>query len=549
MDNNQDEATDLQRLMQGFVEQITGAVNTLTETVAGVKDDVAGLKHNVAEVSDELKELRVRVAVLEGTYSFPEPSPPRNSPAPASELSQEEAVEEAKPKQGHAEKQKKGRPSVLHEIAQASRRQSIDAIIPTRTSTNDESDPFDVKSVKGSIFREIASSERQVASSGEVVMRQAKECNVRIDSFQLSKVTKAIKAIMNFQEEENTKVRVQKILSQACKEHLRSKYQLTQGQLGSLGITDLIRVIANETKVFSRPAFYKELEEALRHSRVMGWAVVSPVNHETFYHQQLKLISEFGRMLNIMLEGNKDWCPRIDDKPGGLIRLFKTCNDAEYFEHVWSCMTETKFKNMQEFFDQYTEIISDEYQLSVAVREIPYKCLTEHKERLRVYREKKANEKKIFSKPRVLKPLNAIEEGAYEVPDSDAEQSPAEEDDWRNYLPEPAAPTVTISADLKPDASLSIDLNESDEEEDEIPEHLHAVGPPTNSDKKYGCLQKILTGTCKRDNCKYLHHGPELVKAAKEMKLKIDKFVQGTSDSGAASQTSIMRREPSGTRA
>ena len=123
---------------------------------------------------------------------------------------------------------------------------------------------------------------------------------------------------------------------------------------------------------------------------------------------------------------------------------------------------------------------------------------------MRVYREKKANEKKIFSKPRVLKPLNAIEEGAYEVPDSDAEQSPVEEDDWRNYLPEPAAPTVAISADLKPDASLSIDLNESVEEEDEIPEHLHAVGPPTNSDKKYGCLQKILTGTCKRDNCKYL---------------------------------------------
>ena len=87
--------------------------------------------------------------------------------------------------------------------------------------------------------------------------RKEKECHITIEKFQLSKVAKAIRDILDFQEEEETTVRIQKVLSRNLKEHLRLVYNITHADLAKMDMADLFQIIARETRVYySTVAFY-----------------------------------------------------------------------------------------------------------------------------------------------------------------------------------------------------------------------------------------------------------------------------------------------------
>ena len=90
-----------------------------------------------------------------------------------------------------------------------------------------------------------------------------------------------------------------------------------------------------------------------------------------------------------MLECNRKWCPRIDDKEYGLIRLFKTLNDPAYVRYAFGCMGRLNFDTMGDFFEEYSATILDHYQVSLVTKELPYKGNQEHRERLKDYYEKK----------------------------------------------------------------------------------------------------------------------------------------------------------------
>ena len=154
-------------------------------------------------------------------------------------------------------------------------------------------------------------------------------------------------------------------------------------------MADPFQIIARETRVYSTVAFYNELKDSLAHVRIMDWSKVSAINHEVFYFQQLRMIDNFKRMLQIMLESNRKWCPRIDDKEYGLVRLFKTLNDPEYVRYVFGCMSTLQFDTMNDFFEEYLAVILDHYQVSLVTRELPYEQNQEPKERLKDYYEKK----------------------------------------------------------------------------------------------------------------------------------------------------------------
>lgn len=98
-----------------------------------------------------------------------------------------------------------------------------------------------------------------------MIMRKEKDCYITINKFQLSKVTKAIRDILDFQEEEETTVRIQKVLSRNLKEPLRLVYNITHADLARMDMADLFQIIARETRAFSTIAFYNELRDSLTH--------------------------------------------------------------------------------------------------------------------------------------------------------------------------------------------------------------------------------------------------------------------------------------------
>ena len=364
-------------------------------------------------------------------------------------------------------------------------------------------------------------------------MRREKECHITIDKFQLSKVAKAIRDILNFQEEEETTVRIQKVLSRNLKEHLRLFYNITHADLAMMDMADLFQIIARETRVYSTVAFYNELKESLAQVRIMDWSKVSAINHEVFYFQQLKLIDNFKRMLQIMLECNRKWCPRIDDKEYGLIRLFKTLNDPTYVRYAFGCMGRLKFDTMGDFFEEYSAIILDHYQVSLVTRELPYKSNQEHRERLRDYYEKKRqfsqNQKGSMSTAGRPHHIAHIREEIFES--DEEEQMYAQGNEDGIYESPPANHSETENMDTgisevvqREPSSVGEEVTKpSAESESTTVEELHAVMQQGHNAKttpvKFGCMKKMLHGKCEKPGCMYSHNEATVLQTARDIQL------------------------------
>ena len=412
------------------------------------------------------------------------------------------------------------------------------------------------KKATGKLLKELKRSTEAVSDQQVIVMRKEKECHITIDKFQLSKVAKAIRDIMDFQEEEQTTVRVQKVLSRQLKHHLLVKYNKSPADLAVMDIDDLFGIIAMETKVYSSVAFYEELKQSLAHSYVMDWSKVSAVNFEVFYFQQLKLIDNFKRMLQIMLVCNQRWCPRVDDKEYGLIRLFKSLNDPYYVKYAFGCMPSLKFDKMDEFFVEFQKTLLDHYETSLVYREFPFMNNIQHKNKLKDFHEKKRQSSYQEKSGKTAYKSNHVSH--VRMKDSDEESLDPYDLD---IMSDEDMPELKGDSD---DESVTDEVTKplsttSDKEESSRPEKvleptegddLLAVMQGQSSDKPreaYGCMKKMLHGKCDRIGCKYSHNESAMLKTARDMKEKLDAYLKSHSGQQARPQhPSVLRRDHPG---
>jgi len=349
--------------------------------------------------------------------------------------------------------------------------------------------------------------------------------------------------ILDFQEEEDTTVRMTKVLSKGMKAHLLAKYDITGATLQSMSIDELFHIIARETQVYSATAFYQALQEALGQPRMMDWNQVTPVNHETFYFQQLKLMNDFDRVLKIMLVKNREYCPRIDFKELGLIRLFKDINDKTYVKYCCADLTRTSYKTMGDFFEEYTEIAMGHYQLSLATRELPYAVNKVHEEKQKEY----------FNRRKELSSVNNfVKKDNHKLAHISVEQEMMSDTPvWKDSFP------VTESADHveDQDSADSISVASNDEHTtpqsldlyDQVQQELHAFGdtsdrPPIDK-KTFACLKKLLSGKCESGTCPYGHKPDVLEKGAREIRDKVDVYLASLGKSSDKPAYTVLQRD------
>ena len=401
---------------------------------------------------------------------------------------------------------------------------------------------------RGKLFQDMRDN-HDIPKRTVQVTRVEKDCPVKITNFRLGSVAKAMRDILDFQEEEETTVRMTKVLSKGMKAHLLAKYDITGATLQSMKIDELFHIIARETQVYSTTSFYQALQEALGQSRVMDWNQVTPVNHETFYFQQLKLISDFGRVLKIMLVKNRDYCPRIDFKEFGLIRLFKEINDKTYVKYCCADLTKTSYKTMDDFFDEYTEIAMGHYQLSLATRELPYAGNKVQEEKQKEYFQRR---RELSSGNHFAKKENPRESNPHKLSHISADQETESDTQvWKDAFP------VFESIDYieGQDSSDSVSINSNDEHAtpesrdpyDLVQQELHAFGDTTDRppvDKKnFACLKKLLSGKCESTSCPYGHKPDVLDKGAREIRDKIDIHLASSSKSPEKPAYTVLQRD------
>ena len=213
------------------------------------------------------------------------------------------------------------------------------------------------------LFKDIHDSEN-TPKNQVMYVRNVKECSVKIHEFRLSKVSKAIKDIIDYQQEEDTKVKVIKVLSPQMRQHLATMYQVTSTDLGQMGLDQLFGIIAQETQVNSIIQFYTELKEALSHINYVSYTHSDIHQFNKFYYQQLMVIDEFKRSLKIMLVSNLKHCPPVNDKEWGLIRLFKSLGGyGWYIRNRFAGQNLNHFQTMDEFFEEYKAKLVDDFAI------------------------------------------------------------------------------------------------------------------------------------------------------------------------------------------
>ena len=402
---------------------------------------------------------------------------------------------------------------------------------------------------KGKLFQNLHASEQAAAKTIVTVTRTEKDCNVRINDFSLANVCSAMKKIMEFQDREGTVVKMTKVLSPACKQHLRLKYNIKTGELAEMGMSKLFSIIAKETQIHSVSQFYSCLKEALTHIKLMDWHKVNPLNHETYYFQQLNLVDDFMMVFKIMILENKDVCPKIDTKDNGLLHLFKSFHAHHYWKHTWSGMKQ-KYTNIQTFMDEYLDIALEQYQCSLVFKEMPYVYsgysrsddkVNSYYDKKREYSRNLNNSKyksKDHSNSNILHNLYEDEHNSSEGSDNDT---------WRN-----ANAVGTHKQASQPryksedEDSISIASNDTREEdtEDESPDSdLAAFANHENNqklDKKnLACTRKLYTGKCDNLDCPYGHRPDILLRGAQESRAKLDAYIESHKDTAKIQDTSV----------
>lgn len=395
----------------------------------------------------------------------------------------------------------------------------------------------------GHLFKSIDASEQRVAKTVVNVTRTEKECNVKIERFTLGPVCKAIKAILEFQEREGTKANMAKVLSTSCKKHLKLKYNISSTDLPDMPMSTLFAVMSRETKVHSKVQFYDELKAAVGNVQLMDWDTkVNASTHEEYYFQQLSLAHDFMRIFRLMLPENKEFCPSINDKENGLIRLFRSYHARSYWKYLWPSMSQ-RYRTMQEFIDEYTDKAMQQYQLSQAMKSIPYSASSsKSSDREKQYYDKRREISKSFNsnynsysnksydKSKKTHSFSNINQ-KHSDSDSDDDQST-----WRNANPIESNQEQAISND---EDSLSEDSREEEqdkEDEDMLDNMLAAFANHSElkADKKdYPCLRKILSGKCELETCPYGHRREVLLKGAQDMKAKLTAYLSAQGEPNA----------------
>jgi hypothetical protein len=402
---------------------------------------------------------------------------------------------------------------------------------------------------KGALFRNLDATERQASKTIVSVTRVEKECKVYIQDFTLAKVCKAMKDIIEFQERESTVVKMSKVLSASCKKHLRIKHNIKSNDLASMSMSNLFACIAKETRVHSKVQFYNELKAALAHLNIMDWEKVTPSNHEAYYFQQLNLIEEFMLVLRIMLEENKEFCPMINDKENGLIRLFRGFHTYSYWKYIWGGMHQ-RYRTMQEFIDEYTESAMQQYQLSQVMKQIPYTTASKSSDKDKQYYDKKRevskslNRSNPYHRDKPSHSVNNINAGSGNSTDD------SEESTWKNAPPNSNRPTLEdVDSGSESENSLSVASNEGAADDDDMLDGVLAAfnDHQVKVDKKeLPCLRKLMSGKCEMDACPYGHKREVLLKGAQNMKTKLTAFENAQ---GSAAPFKVLSKEKYGKKA
>jgi hypothetical protein len=229
---------------------------------------------------------------------------------------------------------------------------------------------------KSVFLREAEASDAAAATKQVVIhLEPPSHKHIYLDSTELSDFTKFIIQWFEYEQINGLKLEPAQIVSRRIRNLLTYNNNITDEAFVKLTAEKFCGLMAKETKVYSKVQFVETLSHALRHMRVLDWSSVRPNSHEHFFQEILKRKSVFMRTFRIMMEENSRLCPPVSGKEYGSAYVFLNLIEEKYNKRVLAeipKISETNYRNIEEFLDTYVEKANEHYEASKAVRLIPY---------------------------------------------------------------------------------------------------------------------------------------------------------------------------------
>jgi hypothetical protein len=364
----------------------------------------------------------------------------------------------------------------------------------------------------------------------QVIKEPPSHRHIYLKSTKLQDYVKFVNDWMDYGIRHGINLEPAQIVSNTIRQRLLDKYEMTEQDFLKLSAEEFCQLMAGETRVFSVIAFAETLETALSHIKPMPWDKVTPANHEDFYNSVLRLNTVFERTVNILMEMNSEFAPRLDDKKWGLAVIYLRKIDKGYREVVLAEIPKLRQENyhtIHDFVKTFKERAFAHYERSRTMSMIPYRGVQfstcgglDQKEQIAVLN--------------VIRTSNEVRD----VHDS------VEMNDDELYLDErPGHDQASSDADDPGNEMEELYINELTDQERVV---LQGIEPSGKGEGQYptSCIYYAIFGECKRGSeCKNkdAHNAQAADRTRKWLRQKLDE--QGPRTQGVT----LLRRDRSTT--
>ena len=435
---------------------------------------------------------------------------------------------------------------------------SSDSSSDSSTDTSSEEEGRS-KVKRSTIFKSLKESEDNAAKTVVTITRVEKECKVYLKDLKLASLCRAVRDIRKFQDREKTPVNILKIMHESLIQHIELHYGITSTQLQDTGIDVIFEMLISDSIVYNTKEFNSTLKEALGEVNLMSWDKVTPGNHQEYYFQQLRLCEDYMQIFRILLKHNKQWCPDVSTRDQGLLVYFRSLHSREYWDYLGPSIASGKGRHtMQEFINEYKQKALEHFQLSQAMKSIPYassrqnamaKSYDDRREnyhstsrKISSYVNNKYSKREDNFKKDHLNNINVS--SSYSSEESDGsrgtwvDSNPRDARDHDKELEDDGHDSLSEVEDSK---------HSSDKDEDMLTDMLAAFeNHKVSTDKKdLPCLRKLMSNKCDAVDCPYGHRRDILLKGAQNMMGKLNTFVvsNGSAQPDAAPPYRIKGRD------
>jgi hypothetical protein len=310
--------------------------------------------------------------------------------------------------------------------------------------------------------------------------------------------------VENYERMYNTVLPVNAMISLEIRETLvATDRRRLEGNFYSLSRTDLYDLMQSQFRPVDRIEFMQKLEDNVEfvfsaHKRP------SPEYFKPFYDALLVFCTRFSRIHDILIQrvrNDSSILPRVDNKPGGLIKAFLTKIPFEYGTRVYLLMDIQSWESLNSFIKAFRNI-ADEHKA--------------HSELTRKLRRCFGGTQYESKRLQHLQELRAF------VPDPSIY-----DDEWYETVASELADLPDPDEDLTVLLATAMQQPRARDPSKKLPYDKTAPRDPLV------CITKLLHGTCTKSPCAYSHDKDLVMKKRYEIKEMIEKQIALSKAGGA----------------